>query len=128
MISKLLCVTLAVGGWLVLTGCAPEVVRTPVAFSAAGEDGQATVRIRQATSVTPSTGYTKTIKAGSAWRRVGTLPQGSVYRPVGDVFAVEGANMHEAYLVVAEGQLVGFYLVGERAFAPLADKVPLPME
>jgi hypothetical protein len=35
------------------------------------------------------------------------------------VFTIEGANTHEANLVVRDNRIVGFYLPAERAFAPL---------
>jgi hypothetical protein len=109
-------------------GCAAELARAPVAFTPVTSGEPRTLRVRETVSVTPSTGYTRIIKAGSTWRLVGSLPQGDVYRPVGDVFTVEGANVHEAYLVVAQGRVVGFYLPGEGAFAPLPDKVLLPTD
>jgi hypothetical protein len=103
-------------------------VRSPVGFEPSGTATQGSVRLARTVAVTPITGYTKSVKAGSMWQRVGVVPQGVVYRPVGDVFAIEGANMHEAYLVVAEGDLVGFYLPGEAAFSPLPERVPLPRD
>ncbi|HEU4382120.1 MAG TPA: hypothetical protein VFR85_01355 [Anaeromyxobacteraceae bacterium] len=108
-------------------GCAAELSRAPVAFTPITGEPR-TLRVKETVSVTPSTGYTRNIRAGSAWRLVGSLPQGEVYRPVGEVFTVEGANVHEAYLVVAQGSVVGFYLPGEAAFAPLPGAVPLPTE
>jgi hypothetical protein len=56
---------------------------------------------------------------------VGLLPQGQVFRPVGTVFTIEGANMHEAFLVIQDARLVGFYLPGEHAFAPLETGIEL---
>lgn len=109
-------------------GCAAELARAPIGFTPSAGGEPRTLRVREAVPVTPSTGYTKVVKAGSTWRHVGSLPQGEVYRPVGDVFTVEGANVHEAYLVLAQGQVVGFYLPGEGAFAPLPDKVLLPTD
>jgi hypothetical protein len=49
---------------------------------------------------------------------VGRTSEGDVYKPVGRVFTVEGAHIHEAYLVLVGNRLVGFYLPVERAFAP----------
>jgi len=109
-------------------GCAAELARAPVAFTPVASGEPRTLRVRETVSVTPSTGYTRVIKAGSTWRLAGSLPQGEVYRPVGDVFTVEGAHVHEAYLVVARGKVVGFYLSGEGAFAPLPDGVLLPTD
>jgi hypothetical protein len=38
------------------------------------------------------------------------------------VFMVEGAHVHEAYLVLDGDQVVGYYLPVERAFAPAPDE------
>lgn len=68
------------------------------------------------------TGYTRAVKAGSQWLRVGAIAQGDVFKPYQDVFTLEGAHIHEAYLVVDKGVLVGFYLPAERSFSPLKHK------
>jgi hypothetical protein len=110
-----------------ITACASEVERSSVRFSSYSEDAQRTMlHIPEALTLTPSTGYSETLKAGSTWERTGAIPQGDVYRPVGMVFSVEGANRHEAYLVISADRIVGFYLPGEEAFAPLPQPVPLP--
>lgn len=106
-------------------GCAAELKRAPVAFTPPASAEPRTLRVRETVPLTPSTGYTRYVKAGSTWRLAGSLPQGDVYRPVGDVFTVEGANVHEAYLVLAQGRVVGFYLPGESAYAPLPEGVVL---
>ncbi|RXN93423.1 hypothetical protein C7R54_00865 [Achromobacter aloeverae] len=73
------------------------------------------------------TGYRRQIARGSQWRQVGTLPQGSVLRPVGAVFTIEGRQVHEAYLVVTQDKLVGFYLPGDRAYSALGLPVVLKL-
>jgi len=109
-----------------LGACAPMVPLAPAQFtplpaaSAAGEQ-----RIANTTEVRLGYGYTRRLAAGSRWRAVGSLPQGQVYRPVGTVFTIEGRQVHEAYLVVAADQLVGFYLPGEDHYSPLASPIPL---
>lgn len=72
------------------------------------------------------TGYQRTLKAGSIWRLAGRLPQGSVYAPVDSVLTIEGRQVHEAWLVVREGTLLGFYLPGESAYSPLSQPILLP--
>jgi hypothetical protein len=74
-----------------------------------------------------STGYTRTVAARSRWRSVGVLPQGTVYRPVDSVFAIEGRQVHEAYLVLRGASLQGFYLPGEGNYSALLDEIPLPL-
>lgn len=73
-----------------------------------------------------STGYTRVVPAGSRWRAVGRLPQGAVYRPLNTIFAIEGRNVHEAYLVVQDRAVQGFYLPGESRYSPLAAPIQLP--
>ena len=77
--------------------------------------------------LTLDTGYTRTLKAGSRWRVAGDVDQGDVYRPVGNVFTLEGANIHEAWLVVRNGTLVGFYLPAEHGYSPLGATAPLQL-
>lgn len=75
-----------------------------------------------------STGYSRALPAASRWRRVGRLAQGDVYRPVDIAFALEGRQVHEAYLVVSGSTLRGFYLPAESAFSPLVSDIPLPLK
>ena len=84
--------------------------------------------VREPAIATPVSGYRNLIKQGSKWRFVGRTPHGDVFRPVDGVFTVNGANVHEAYLVMAEGYLVGFYLPGEGAFSSLPNKIRLITE
>jgi hypothetical protein len=73
-----------------------------------------------------STGYTRDVPARSQWRAAGMLPQGTVYRPLNTVFAIEGRQVHEAWLVVQAGALQGFYLPAENNFSPLSPPLSLP--
>ncbi len=70
------------------------------------------------------TGYERTLMQGSQWTRVGQVPQGDVLRPYKHVLTVEGSHIHEAWLVVKDGKLVGFYLPAEGAFSP---QKPVPL-
>lgn len=72
-----------------------------------------------------SSGYERKLVEGSRWRPIGSLPQGEVLRPMGSVFTIEGRQVHEAYLVVSDTRLVGFYLPGEARFSPLEPSLPL---
>ena len=102
-----------------LGACAAEVVRqpadvTPVAAAAA----RAEIEITEDVEVPVSRNYNRVLARGSRWQLVGTTPQGRVYRRSDGVFTVEGAHVHEAYLVLAGDRLVGFYLPVEKAFSP----------
>jgi len=112
----------------VLTACATEVVREPVTFSAQAPSTQPDYVVEAAIAVSSNSGYERRVPAGSRWRLVGTIPQGDVYRRVDDVFSIEGAHMHEAFLVVAQGQLVGFYLPVEKSYSPARSAVPIAVQ
>jgi hypothetical protein len=76
-------------------------------------------------SIELSTGYKRQLAAGSRWREVGSLREGIVYMPVGTVFTIEGRDVHEAYLVVQDGRLHGFYLPAESRYSPLQPSIPI---
>ena len=63
--------------------------------------------------------YGRELPAGSRWREVGLLAQGTVYRPLNSVFMLDARQAGEAYPVVASGKLQGFFLPRERSFAPV---------
>ena len=108
-----------------LAACA-AVQHAPARLQPLAASGQSESRVlAKEVGITLDTGYTRTLKAGSRWRAVGTVDQGDVYRPVGDVFTLEGAHIHEAWLVVRNGTLVGFYLPAEHGYSPLGATAPL---
>lgn len=75
-----------------------------------------------------STGYTRTVPQRSRWRAVGTLAQGTVYQPLDTVFAIEGRNVHEAWLVLRGTSLQGFWLPAENHYSGLAQAIPMTLE
>ena len=102
-----------------LGACAAEVVRQPGDFTpVAAAAARAEIEITEDVEVPVSRNYNRVLARGSRWQLVGTTPQGRVYRRSDGVFTVEGAHVHEAYLVLAGDRLVGFYLPVEKAFSP----------
>ena len=67
------------------------------------------------------TGYSRVIIAGTKWDYVGTTENGDVYNTKDQILTVEASNIHEAYIVISSGKLVGFYLPVERTFSPLSE-------
>jgi hypothetical protein len=100
---------------LLLESCAPVVVQEPTQLTPAVGKG---FRLTQAAEVALATGYSTTLRADTTWQLVGTVPQGEVYRTRDQVVTLEGAHIHEGYIVVDQGPLVGFYLPVERTFSP----------
>ena len=71
------------------------------------------------------TGYSRVLRLGTRWQLFGVLAQGEVYRSPDQTLTVEGYNVHEAYLVVKDSTLVGFYLPVEKTFTPVSKPVQL---
>jgi hypothetical protein len=96
-----------------LNACAvPHTSSQLVALSSSSQPQIRT--LAQETTIKLDSGYVSTLKSGSTWEVLGVIPDGEVYRPVKDMFTLEGANIREAYLVVRGDLLVGFYLPVER--------------
>jgi len=112
-------------GCLAFIGCAHEVVRQPASLTPTVTALSSVIEILQDVVITLDSGYSRQLTRGSRWMQAGALPQGHVYRIVGGAFTVEGANVHEAWLVIAGAELVGFYLPVESAFVHLSARVRL---
>lgn len=103
-----------------LCGCA--VAHQPASMTPVAAENRLT--LAAAVQLRLETGYERTLKQGSQWTRVGQVPQGDVLRPYQHVLTVEGSHIHEAWLVVNDGKLVGFYLPAEASFSP---QKPVPL-
>lgn len=110
----------------VLALACPEVIRNKAAFSPAPSRDEPAIAVNERVRVVGLAGDEQTIPSNSRWRRVGSVDAGDVYQRVDGPFIVESQNAHEAYLVVKDGSVVGFYLPGEGAFAPAKRPVALP--
>jgi hypothetical protein len=76
----------------------------------------------------PCAYYSRKLNKGTYWDFIGTIPEGEVYKPRDQVLTIEASHVYEAYLVLSNDSLVGFYLPVERAFAPLPNPKKLPIE
>ncbi|WP_112776050.1 hypothetical protein [Cupriavidus alkaliphilus] len=122
----ILCYGLAAGCCLALSACAPMIATVPSTIEVTQPSVAARhIQILSATTVKLDTGYSRTLPQRSVWSRLGRVPQGDVYRPIGTIFTIEGRQVHEAYLVIRDKTLVGFYLPGEQNYSPLSTAVPL---
>ena len=109
-----------------LSACASGVKSSPETISVfTSVEEHEVYGLDSAVSFTLDTGYVRALKINSKWSPVGQILKGKVYLPNADVFSIEGTHVHEAYLVVDRGNLVGFYLPVERSFSPLGQFVPI---
>ena len=107
---------------LVVAGCAAMIDSSPVTYTPVTATTDTTLRGSVEIKLSPP--Y-KRVLAGSRWRLVGKVPQGNVYKPLDAPFSIEGRQVHEAYLVIAAGSLVGFYLPAEGGYSPLSGAIPI---
>ena len=109
-----------------LLGCGTPVAVTPRTLSPL-DRASPDVVVAADVRVDLPTGRARTLHAGTRWRAVGTLPEGTVYQPVGTVFIIVGRDVHEASLVLRGKTLHGFFLPGEGNFSslPLTPTLPL---
>ena len=106
-----------------IAGCSGEVVHYPsVPALHAEERSGARWHTSAPIHVRLSTGYERAIPSGTEFIVFGKIPEGIILRPTSYVLTVEGAHVHEAYLVVDQNHIVGFYLPVEHAFSPLKER------
>lgn len=115
-------------GLALLAGCASEVKRLPADLTSAVPDTGRRWVTTTALELLPTSGYRRTIAAGTEFVVVGRVAQGLVLKPTQTVLTVEGAHMHEAYAVLHDGRFVGFYLPVERAYTALSNPVPVALQ
>ena len=110
----------------VLSGCALPVRQIALSAPFAPASGRSFVLAEDA-HCSISTGYGRTLRAGTHWDLFGTIERGEVYRSQDQLLTVEGFNVHEAYLVVKNESLVGFYLPVEKTFTPVSKVTKLQL-
>ncbi len=110
-----------------LGACAFDVVHVaqkPAALESV-RPGAGSFRLEDEAAIDLGTGFSRTLRRGTRWEPVGRIPEGDVYRTRDQVLTVEASHVYEAYIVVASGKLVGFYLPVQRTFSPLPDPLTL---
>ncbi|PLP97245.1 hypothetical protein [Cupriavidus pauculus] len=118
-------VWLAASLCLALQACAPTIDTLPATELAQPVGPAKRAQLLAPAAIKLDTGYSRELAAKSTWLLIGRLPQGDVYRPIGTILTIEGRQVHEAYLVIRNNTLVGFYLPGEQNYSPLTTTVPL---
>jgi hypothetical protein len=123
---KTYCLLSLLLSFLLLCGCASQVVTEGTQLPVYQENQPAKfIQIEVEVRVSSSSGYSRVIKSCSKWEYVGLITKGNVYKPIGHIFTIEGYHVHEAYLVVNDKRLIGFYLPVENAFSGVKKEILL---
>lgn len=94
--------------------------------SSAKSDGDFTLAKDVELSQLPC-GYSRVLRKGTRWDPAGEIPKGIIYRSKDQILTLECSNVYEAYLVVKENRLVGFYLPVEKGYVAVSNPVQLPI-
>jgi hypothetical protein len=124
---RALCLVLSRALILVLAGCVdPAMQSSPIHSGAPAATTVYVVRttIRSNASNTND----RDLRQGSTWTALGTIDQGTVYKPRDTVLTVEHFDVYEAYIVVRDENWVGFWLPVEKAFVPMSKPVPIDLQ
>ena len=95
-----------------------DVKLQPAALRPAAAVNTADYTLETAVEAKPPNGKSRKLAAGSHWTQIGSIAEGTVYKPHGTVLTVESINVSEADIVVHDGAWVGFWLPVEMAFVP----------
>jgi len=111
-------------------GCAFDIthVRYQPAQFVPQQDTNKSFVLKDNVSITRATCFERTLRKGTKWRMIGSTGEGDVYKPLDQVLTLECSNVHEAYLVVLDSYLVGFYLPVEKGFVKLSERILLPID
>jgi len=74
------------------------------------------------------TGYSTTLYQDTKWEYVGTITEGDVYKTRDQIVTVEGSNIFEAYIVISNNRIVGFYLPVERSYCPIDEPINMKIQ
>ena len=107
----------------IVYGCAFNVLQLPSkpAELSLQPDVQKSFVMEESVEVDPACGYKRTLRLGTRWDFVGRIPEGEVYKPRDQVLTVECSHVHEAYLVVSDSVLKGYFLPVDKAFVASPD-------
>jgi len=130
MNARKLLFVLIICNCLFFIGCAFDVIhvkQTPAQLEPIQSDKPSLI-LEKALVFDLDTNYSRTLKAGTEWIYHGSISEGDVYKSRDQVLTVEGSNIFEAYIVVKEKNLAGFYLPIEKTFSKLEEPLELPLK
>lgn len=115
---------------LLLSGCAFDLAHvnyTPVDYQPRIDSGRSFILTDEVHIKDTPCGYSRTLGKSTTWEFFGTIPEGEVFRSKDQALTVECSNVFEAYLVISENRLIGFYLPVEKGFVSIKDPLLFPI-
>jgi len=116
---------------VLVSGCAfnlADVKYSPTQFQSMTKDGRAfTLSMNVKLTDTPCW-YGRELRQNTRWEYSGSVAQGEVFRSRDQILTLECSNIYEAYLVVREGRVMGFFLPVQQGFVGLPEPVVLPVK
>jgi hypothetical protein len=114
---------------LLCGGCAFDIahVRYQPAQLSAQQDLDKFIIFKNDVSINDAGCYERILRKNTKWQMIGSIREGNVFKSLNQVLTLECSNVHEAYLVVLDNRLVGFYLPVEKGFVKLIDQILLPL-
>lgn len=98
-----------------VSGCSVDQVRVEQQLAPLPDEG-ALYQLHSSASVKARNVRTVELRRDTHWRLLGSIEKGQVFEPIDQVVTVNGFNVHEAYIVVREGRVIGYYLPYEKSF------------
>ena len=117
--------------FFLLLGCAFDLANikpTPTDFIACENDCESFTVSEEILLDNLPCGYNRTIKKDARWKQTGITLEGMVYKPVETCFTIECSNVFEAYLVIKDNMIIGFYLPVEDGFVPNKKPAQITMQ
>ena len=119
--KRIACLCLA----LFLSGCSAQMVELASPMSVVEID-EGLYRLENAVTVKAAHAAPLELRAGTMWRQIGTIAQGSVFDTKDQVVIVNSFDVHEAAVVTNNEKVVGFYLKVAKTFVE-AKPVPISL-
>lgn len=110
-------------------GCAFDIVhidQIPVQYVKVNTQ-QSGFKLENEVNVDLGTGYSRKLNKGTEWYYISTISQGDIFKTNDQILTVEGSNIFEAFIVMSEKKLVGFFLPVEETYFSLSTAKSLPM-
>lgn len=104
----------AVVATVLVSGC--SVTQVPVGEPLVAQDNSPSVALQTPVHIELAGARDVLLRAATIWESIGTIERGTVYSSEDQLVVVESYNTRQAYIVVDDDQVVGYYLPVENSF------------